>query len=83
VCTYFEENLLKLLPPAQVEGLYGCLDYYQTVSDPFSVKLLHRYNKLYPGGPMFTAGSASTGTYRGLKFWETAVKEAGSLVRRR
>ena len=79
VCTYFEENLLKLLPPAQVEGLYGCLDYYQTVSDPFSVELLNRYNKLYPGSSMFTAGSASTGTYRGLKFWEAAVKEAGSL----
>ncbi len=79
VCTYFEENLLKLLPPAQVEGVYGCLDYYQTVTDPFSVKLLDQYNTLYPGGPMFTAGSASTGTYRGLKLWEAAVKEAGSL----
>jgi len=79
VCTYFEENLLKLLPPAQVEGLYGCLDYYQTVTDPFSVELLDKYNKRYPGGPMFTAGSASTGTYRGLKLWEAAVKEAGSL----
>jgi branched-chain amino acid transport system substrate-binding protein len=79
VCTYFEENLLNLLPPAQVNGLYGCLDYYQTVSDPFSVELLEKYNKRYPGGPMFTAGSASTGTYRGLKFWEAAVKEAGSL----
>src|ERR1044071_6884189 len=61
VCTYFEENLLKLLPPAQVEGLYGCLDYYQTVNDPFSVELLNQYNKLYPGSSMFTAGSASTG----------------------
>ena len=79
VCTYFEENLLKLLPPAQVEGVYGCLDYYQTVTDPFSVELLEQYDSLYPGGPMFTAGSASTGTYRGLKFWEAAVKEAGSL----
>jgi urea transport system substrate-binding protein len=79
VCTYFEENLLKMLPPAQVEGLYGCLDYYQTVSDPFSVELLSRYNKLFPGSSMFTAGSASTGMYRGLKFWEAAVKEAGSL----
>jgi len=79
VCTYFEENLLKFLPPAQVEGLYGCLDYYQTVSDPFSVELLNQYNKLYPGSSMFTAGSASTGMYRGLKFWEAAVKEAGSL----
>jgi branched-chain amino acid transport system substrate-binding protein len=79
VCTYFEENLLKVLPPAQVDGVYGCLDYYQTVTDPFSVRLLERYNNLYPRGPMFTAGSASTGTYRGLKFWESAVKEAGSL----
>jgi branched-chain amino acid transport system substrate-binding protein len=79
VCTYFEENLLGLLPPAQVDGVYGCLDYYQTVTDPFSVSLLDKYNRLYPGGPMFTAGSASTGTYRGLKFWEAAVKEAGSL----
>jgi ABC-type branched-subunit amino acid transport system substrate-binding protein len=79
VCTYFEENLLKILPPAQVEGLYGCLDYYQTVTDQFSVELLNKYNKLYPGSSLFTAGSASTGTYRGLKFWEAAVKEAGSL----
>jgi ABC-type branched-subunit amino acid transport system substrate-binding protein len=79
VCTYFEENLLKMLPPAQVEGVYGCLDYYQSVSDPFSVKLLNQYNKLYPNSSMFTAGSASTGMYRGLKFWEAAVKEAGSL----
>jgi branched-chain amino acid transport system substrate-binding protein len=79
VCTYFEENLLKLLPPAHVDGVYGCLDYYQTVTDPFSVHLLDCYNTLYPGGPMFTAGSASTGTYRGLMFWEAAVREAGSL----
>jgi branched-chain amino acid transport system substrate-binding protein len=79
VCTYFEENLLQMLPPPQVEGIYGCLDYYQTVSDPFSVKLLEKYNQLFPGGPMFTAGSASTGTYRALKFWEAAVNEAGSL----
>ncbi|HLJ22958.1 MAG TPA: substrate-binding protein [Candidatus Acidoferrales bacterium] len=79
VCTYFEENLLKLLPPAQVDGVYGCLDYYQTVSDPFSVELLKQYNQRFPGSSMLTAGSASTGTYRGLKFWEAAVKEAGSL----
>jgi urea transport system substrate-binding protein len=79
VCTYFEENLLKVLPPAQVEGLYGCLDYYQTVTDPFSVELLNRYNKLFPNSSLFTAGSASTGTFRGLKFWEAAVNEAGSL----
>ena len=35
ICTYFDENLLDLLPASHVEGLYGCLDYYQNVSDPF------------------------------------------------
>jgi len=79
VCTYFEENILKLLPAAHVEGLYSCLDYYQTVSDPFSKELLKQYDKLYPGSAKFTAGSASTGMYRGLRLWEAAVKEAGSL----
>jgi branched-chain amino acid transport system substrate-binding protein len=79
VCTYFEENILGLLPSHLVEGLYGCLDYYQTASDPFSKDLLERYNRLNPGGPKFTAGSAATGMYRGLKLWEAAVKEAGSL----
>jgi branched-chain amino acid transport system substrate-binding protein len=78
-CTYFEENFLNLLPAAHVEGIYSCLDYYQTVSDAFSKDLLNRYEKRYPGGAKFTAGSASTGMYRGLRLWEAAVKEAGSL----
>jgi ABC-type branched-subunit amino acid transport system substrate-binding protein len=59
--------------------LYSCLDYYQNVSDPFSKVLLDEYDKLYPGGAKFTAGSASTGMHRGLKLWEAAVREAGSL----
>src|SRR5882672_4096995 len=79
VCTYFDENLLSLLPAALVDGVYGCLDYYQTVSDPFSRKLLGQYNKLFPGAPQFTGGSACTGLYRGMKLWEGAVREAGSL----
>jgi branched-chain amino acid transport system substrate-binding protein len=79
VCTYFEENLLSFFPAQQVEGLYSCLDYYQNVSDPFSKELLSQYEKLYPGGAKFTAGSAATGMYRGLRLWEAAVKEAGSL----
>jgi ABC-type branched-subunit amino acid transport system substrate-binding protein len=62
-----------------VEGLYSCLDYYQNVSDPFSRELLTHYDKLYPGGAKFTAGSAATGMYRGLRLWEAAVKEANSL----
>jgi ABC-type branched-subunit amino acid transport system substrate-binding protein len=79
MCTYFEENILGLFPAEHVDGMYGCLDYYQDVSDPFSRELLARYDKLYPGGAKFTGGSAATGMYRGLKLWEAAVREAGSL----
>jgi ABC-type branched-subunit amino acid transport system substrate-binding protein len=79
VCTYFDENLLAVLPDEQVEGLYGCLDWYQTVDDSFSSGLLAEYNRRFPGGAQFTAGSACTGLYRGLKLWEAAVNEAGSL----
>jgi len=79
VCTYFDENFLNLVPAEQVEGLYGCLDWYQGVSDPFSERLLGRYDELFPGSAKFTAGSACSGMYRGLKLWEAAVNEADSL----
>jgi Periplasmic binding protein len=79
VCTCFDENFLNMVPAEHVEGLYGCLDYYQGVGDPFSKKLINQYNKLYPGDAKFTAGSACTGLYRGLRLWEAAVKAAGSL----
>jgi ABC-type branched-subunit amino acid transport system substrate-binding protein len=78
-CTYFEENILGLFPAEHVDGMYGCLDYYQGVTDPFSKELLDRYDRLYPGGAKFTGGSAATGMFRGLKLWEAAVEEAGSL----
>jgi branched-chain amino acid transport system substrate-binding protein len=79
VCTYFDENFLNLVPAEQVEGLYSCLDFYEGITDPFSQKLLKHYNERFPGDVKFTAGSACSGTYRGLKLWEAAVKEAGSL----
>lgn len=79
VCTYFDENFLNLVPAEHVEGLYSCLDFYEKVSDPFTRELLDRYNDLYPGSAKFTAGSACSGVYRGLKLWEAAVTEAGSL----
>jgi ABC-type branched-subunit amino acid transport system substrate-binding protein len=79
VCTYFDENFLNLVPAEQVEGLYGCLDWYQEVADPFSKELLARYDERFPGSAQFTAGSACSGMYRGLKLWEAAVTEAGSL----
>jgi branched-chain amino acid transport system substrate-binding protein len=80
VCTYFDENFLNLVPVEQVEGLYGCLDYYRDVQDAFSIELLNRYEARYPGSAMFTAGSACSGTYRALKMWESAVNEAGTLA---
>ncbi len=79
VTTYFEENLMGALPLEMTDGLYACMDYYQSVSDPFSRRLLERYNARFPQGPQFTGGSGSTGIYRGLKLWEAAVTEAGTL----
>ena len=80
VCTYFDVNFLNMVPAEHVEGLYSCLDYYQTVSDPFSTSLLKRYDQLFPGNAKFMAGSACSGLYRGMKLWEAAVREAGSLA---
>jgi Periplasmic binding protein domain len=51
----------------------------QNVSDPFSKELLNQYDKLYPGSAKFTSGSGCSGLYRGLRLWEAAVKETGSL----
>jgi ABC-type branched-subunit amino acid transport system substrate-binding protein len=79
VCTYFDETCLNLVPAEQVEGLYSCLDYYQDVDDPFSKELLARYEQRYPGDAIFTGGGACSGMYRGLRLWEAAVREAGSL----
>ncbi len=79
VCTYFDETCLNIVPAEQVEGLYSCLDYYQDADDPFSKELLDRYNKLYPGSAMFTGGGACSGMYQGMRLWEAAVREAGSL----
>lgn len=80
VCTYFDENFLNMVPAAHVEGLFGCLDYYQAVSDPFSRTLLAHYDSLYPGHAKFTGGGACSGLYRGLRLWAAAVTEAGSLT---
>src|SRR4051812_7465070 len=80
ICTYFDENFLNMVPAAHVEGLYSCLDYYQSVSDDFSQALLRRYEARFPGAAKFTGGGACSGLYRGMKLWEAAVKEAGTLA---
>jgi ABC-type branched-subunit amino acid transport system substrate-binding protein len=82
-CVYYDENTLNINQPAEIEGLASCLDYFKalTPEDPFSAKLQATYDKEFPGTFLFAAGSAATGTYRGLKLWEAAVKEAGKLDR--
>ena len=80
VCTYFDENFLNLVPAEQVEGLYSCLDYYQDVRRPVQHGPARAgTTSASRAARMFTAGSACSGMYRGLKLWEAAVKEAGSL----
>ena len=68
------------MPAEHVEGLYSCLDYYQDVErsvQPGAARPVRR--AAIPGSAKFTAGSACSGLYRGLKLWEAAVEEAGSL----
>ena len=80
VCTYFDENFLNMVPAAHVEGLYGCLDYYQAVPDPFSRDAARAVRHALSGDAKFTGGSACSGLYRGLRLWAAAVTEAGSLT---
>ncbi len=79
VCTYMDDAIVNFVPAAHVEGLYSCLDHYRAVDDPFGQELIRRYDERFPGAAMFTAGGACTGLYRGLKLWEAAVREVGSL----
>ena len=82
-CVYYDENTLAINQPAEIEGLASCLDYFRALDpeDPVSAKIQAEYDKEFPGTFLFAAGSAATGTYRGLKLWEAAVKEAGKVDR--
>ncbi|GGI31411.1 ABC transporter substrate-binding protein [Bradyrhizobium guangdongense] len=78
-----DENYLSLHPVNEMEGLASCLDYYKAVAkdDPVSARIQAAYDKDYPGDSLFAASSAAPSTYRGLKLWEAAVKEAGKVDR--
>ncbi|SCB51892.1 substrate-binding protein [Bradyrhizobium shewense] len=82
-CVYYDENTLEMNQAHEIEGLASSLDYYKAlaVEDPVSAKIQSAYEKQFPGKFRFSAGSAATGTYRGLKLWEAAVKEAGTIDR--
>jgi ABC-type branched-subunit amino acid transport system substrate-binding protein len=81
-CVYYDENTLSMNQPNEIEGLASCLDYFKAVTkeDPASARIQAAYDN-EPGTFLFAAGSAATGTYRGLKLWEAAVKEAGKVDR--
>jgi branched-chain amino acid transport system substrate-binding protein len=82
-CVYYDENLLNYHPAREMEGLYSCLDYFLSVNDPFGNKLQEEYAKKFPGTKYpFTAGSAATGMYRGVKFYEAAVKATNGDLKR-
>jgi branched-chain amino acid transport system substrate-binding protein len=78
-CVYYDENALNISPFHEIEGLASCLDYFQAIDEPFSNQLLAKYNKMFPGNILFSG--TGSGTYRGIKLWEAAVKEAGSVDR--
>lgn len=80
---YYDENTLNINAPNEIEGLASCLDYFRevTAEDQASARIQAEYDKQFPGKSLFAAGSAATGTYRGLKLWEAAVREAGKLER--
>jgi ABC-type branched-subunit amino acid transport system substrate-binding protein len=82
-CVYYDENLLNYHPAHEMDGLYSCLDYFQAVDDPHSQELQADYAKKFPDTRyLFTAGSASTGMYRGIRFYEAAVTATnGDLAR--
>jgi branched-chain amino acid transport system substrate-binding protein len=73
-CVYFDENSLNYVAPRELEGVYSCLDVFHSVDDPFTKELLAAYAKKFPGTKyQFTAGSAASGMYRGIRLYEAAV----------
>jgi ABC-type branched-subunit amino acid transport system substrate-binding protein len=82
-CIYYDEGALAINAAHEIEGLATCLDYFRvlTKEDPVSARIQAEYDREFPGGALFAAGSAATGMYRGLKLWEAAVKEAGKPER--
>jgi len=80
-CVYYDENALNITPANEIEGLASCLDYFKAVNDPYGNKIQAEYTKLFGTKNPFTAGSAATGMYRGLRLWAVAVTEAKSVKR--
>jgi branched-chain amino acid transport system substrate-binding protein len=80
-CNFFDDSIINYFPVSEADGLYSCMDYFLTVDDPFSKELQVQYKKKFPDTKYpFTAHAA--GIYRGIKFYEAAVKATnGDLAR--
>jgi branched-chain amino acid transport system substrate-binding protein len=77
-CVYFDENSVNYVAPRELEGVYSCVDMFHTVEDPFTQQLIADYNAMFPDTQyLFTAGTAATGMYRGVKLYEQAVMATG------
>jgi ABC-type branched-subunit amino acid transport system substrate-binding protein len=75
-CVYYDENMLNMNRPEEMEGLATCLDFFQGVDDPFSRELVAKYNARFPNSPYrLVAGSAATGVWRGIRLYEQAVRQ--------
>jgi ABC-type branched-subunit amino acid transport system substrate-binding protein len=82
-CVYYDEDTLSINAPSEIEGLASCLDYFRAVGkeDAASERIQTEYDEEFPGRFQLSAGAGATGTHRGLKLWQAAVKEAGTLDR--
>ena len=83
-CVYFDENILNFLPAVEMEGRLAVawtISRRWTIPSARSCRAITRGQ--FPDTKyLFTAGSAATGMYRGIKFYEAAVKETkGDLHR--
>jgi len=71
--------MLAALPHAHTAGLYSCLDYYQSVSEPFGRAALARYNKPSPVRTNSPAAARARASIAASMLWEAAVKEPARL----
>ena len=75
-----EANAIDL-PTGAVDIHLATTDAVVNFTPDMQVALQAQYDKLYSGPVLFTAGSAATGMYRGIKLWEVAVNKARKVDR--
>jgi urea transport system substrate-binding protein len=74
--TLFDQTITPLLGK-YAQGLISAQDFFPSISDPFSLEEVAKFQKKYPGVP-FGSVLNSPAWYRGLYLWKVAVEKAGS-----